>query len=408
MTSMERARLAAWVVAGDAPGVWWLLHREPPRFAARLLSAEEFAVAPQLAALVPHGINVPVPVHFHLGADVLVITDFIDPVRLAETDSPQQAILTGPMIEALHACQAAISQLAAVDPDFAPLAERAEQFLVDWRLVRPDGGALQLWQHGSGATVRVRRLDNGDVDATLLDLPPPALRYGWPTDLLRQRLERVAGERALHVDAGWTALRDETGEPLGIDAFRALAGLERRRLSWVTAERRREGGGPALGYAALRLADGHTRRFTTGVEIDSRSPLHLGARPLSEADVEAVLALLPGYGLAIALDLVAAFHFSWYEDAVEERVDPRRAPPLPRYPCEVEVVREGGVYPAIAFAPSDALGRYRLVIAPHGAPGSLRDSAALLPYDCLRLRRSQFHLPRHLESPSTSAEPSTA
>ena len=70
---------------------------------------------------------------------------------------------------------------------------------------------------------------------------------------------------------------------------------------------------------------------------------------------------------------------------------------------EVEVVREGGVYPAIAFAPPDALGRYRLVIAPHGTPGSLRDSASLLPYDCLRLRRSQFHLPRHLEATQADA-----
>jgi hypothetical protein len=239
------------------------------------------------------------------------------------------------------------------------------------------------------------RRSEGEVEATLLDLPPPALRHGWPAELLRQRLERVAGEHALRVDAGWCALHDDAG---GAPARPGRGSRRRRgcrRLSWVCVERPRKHGGPPLSYVALRLADAHPRCFPTAVEVDARSPLHLGARPLSEADVEAVFALVPGYGLAGALDLVAAFHFSWYEEAVEERADPRRAPPLPRYPCEVEVLREGGVYPAIAFAPPDALGRYRLVIAPHGLPGALRDSAALLPFDCLRLRRPQFHLPRY-------------
>lgn len=394
---MNRSERAAWVFAGDAPGVWWVVHAQSPRFAARLLSAEEFAGEPRYASLLPHGLNVPLPVHFNLGADVLVVTDFLDPVELDESDSPQQAILTGPMIEAMHACQQAIAEVAAGDPTFAPLADRAEQFLVGWRLQRQSDGSIDL-QHASGAWVRAEFDADGDCETTLRIGPRDDSVAGWEPEVLRERLERVAGERALGVDGGWARMDAEGAGSLAVDVFSVLARQDRRRLSWVVCSRGGDAEAPRLSYVALRISGPVPMVCPTAVEIDARSPLHLGARPLSEPDVDGILALLPGYGLSAAVSMCAAHHFAWFEEALEDAGDRRRAAPLPNYPCEVEVVHGGSLLAAAIFAPADARGLFRLVVAPH-APANAGDTAALLPFECLILRREQFHLPRYFLSP---------
>jgi len=392
---MKHAEQAAWVFAGDAPGVWWVIHARAPRFAARLLSAEEFAADPRLASRVPHGLNVPVPVHFNLGADVLVVTDFLDPVQLDESVSPQQAILTGAMIEALHACQAAISRVAAQDREFAPLAHHAEQFLVGWKVARTAAGGHDL-SHASGAWVHASVAASGECEATLRLPPREDRRFGWEPDLLRDRLERVAGERAQMIDAGWETLPAEGGSVLSADTFAVLARQDRRRLSWVKATRPVASRDEPLDYAALRISGPVALTCPTAIELDARCGLHLGARPFTAEDAESILALMPAYGLSIAVNLRAAFHFAWYDDSGDEGGDRHRAPPLPGYPCEVEVVTGGNLVPAVVFAPANPRGRFRLIVAPHapGVPGG--DTAAVMPYDCLSLRRQQFHLPRYL------------
>lgn len=391
---MSRSVRPAWVFAGDAPGQWWVVHSQAPRFAARLLSAEEFASEPRYAAWVPHGINLPLPVHFNLGADVLVITDFIDPVRIEGQTSPQSVILTDAMIEALHACQQAIDDIALAQPDFAPLAERSEQFLVGWQL-QAAGQRHWLAEHASGARVELRFDEHGDCEASLQQLPPPGRRGGWSEALLRERLERVAGERGLCIDAGWSRLQALDGSTLGDDVLAVLLRQDRRALSWVACEQV-DAGGQGIAYVGLRVSGPVARVFPTRVEIDARSPLHLGGRPLDEGDAEAILGLRAGYGLANALSLVAARHFGWFEEPIDDSGDRQRGAALPRLPCEVELVNGGELYAALVFDPANARGLYRLVIAPHApVPTATSDPATLMPFEGLVCRREQFHLPAY-------------
>jgi|GEM_PF-4600806 len=394
---MARSDQAAWVFAGDAPGVWWVVHAQPPRFAARLLSAEEFAAEPRFAAFVPHGINVPVPVHFSLGADVLVVTDFLDPVELDETASPQKAILTPLMIEALHACQEAIDHVAARDPAFAPLAERAEQFLVGWQVQKVDPLTFDL-QHASGAWVRARLDGDGGCETELRMMPREAARQGWSETLLRERLERVAGERALLIGDDWWKLDADAGSALAVDVFSVLARQDRRRLSWVAVSLETVPGEAPVRYAALHVGGPIPLTCRTEVEIDGKSPLMKGPVAFSADDAEAVLALLPAYGFTAAVNLLAAFHFAWFHEDIVDVPGKRREAPLPRVPCEVELVTGGELYAAVAFAAADARGMFRLVVAPHApsSPDLGIDPAALLPFECAQLRREQFHVPAYL------------
>lgn len=394
---MERSEPAAWVFAGDSPGQWWIVHARPPRFAARLLSAEEFSADSRLARWVPHGINVAVPVHFNLGADVLVVTEFLDPLVLDESDSPPSAILTDAMIEALHACQRAISEIAAGDPQFAPLADRAEQFLVGWSLSRSAEGWLAV--HRSGARVLARVDAAGDCEAVLQQMPDAALHAGWDAELLRQRLERVAGERVLLVDGGWDLLRAVDGAEIGADAFHVLAEQDRRRLSWSLCPVQLPGREGPINYVALRISGPSAVLVPTAVEVDARSPLHLGNRPLSEDDAAAIQRLRAGYGLSTALGLVAARHFGWFEEPAEDLGDRRRALAIAEFPCEVEAISGGELYAAVIFEPADARGLFRLVIVPHApVPSNGRDPAALLPFEGMVCRREQFHVPRYLRA----------
>ena len=388
---MNTTDQAAWVFAGDAPGSWWLVHTKTPRFAARLLSTEEFASQPRLAAWVPHGLSCPTPIHFTLGTDVLVITDFLDPVVLDEGVSPQKAILTDAMIEALDACQKAIARIA-VSAAFAPLAEHAEQFLVDWR--GEPGGDCWHWQHVSGARVETRIDASGDCEAELLQAPAEDMSAGWDPVLLGERLERVAGERAMCVDPGWEALLAQGGSQLHRDVFQVIAEQQRRQLYWV-AIRQPLDSGDEISRVALQIKGPLPLTCPTAVEIDAGSPLQLGDRPLSDDDVEAILKLQHGYGLSAAVSLVAGHHFGWIEHNGDDKVRRQRAAPLPHYPCEVEVINQGVLSAGVIIAPPDARGRFRVIIAPH-APSAHRpaDSGAMLPFEGLLLRREQFHLPR--------------
>ncbi|MBD8527849.1 hypothetical protein [Pseudomarimonas arenosa] len=386
---------AAWVFAGDSPGSWWLVHTRAPRFAARLLSTEEFAAHPRLSAWVPHGLSSPTPIHFTLGADVLVITDFLDPVVLEEGVSPQKAILTDAMIEALDACQKAIAQVA-VSAEFAPLAEHAEQFLVGWRRRAAANDAWE-WLHPSGARVETRIDADGDCEAELQHPPGEAQLAGWDPLLLRERLERVAGERAMCVNGGWEALHSLGGSELHHDVFQVIAEQQRRHLHWV-AIRQTLDDGNEIGCVALQVKGPLPLTCPTPVEIDATSPLLLGDRPLSDADVEAILELQHAYGLSSAVGLVASHHFGWLEENADSKVRRQRAAPLPRYPCEVEVVNQGVLSAAVILAPPDTRGRFRVVIAPHAQAASRPgDSGAVLPFEGMLLRREQFHLPAYLQ-----------
>lgn len=391
--AMNAIDQAAWVFAGDAPGSWWLVHTKTPRFAARLLSTEEFASQPRLAAWVPHGLSSPTPIHFTLGADVLVITDFLDPVVLEEGVSPQKAILTDAMIAALDACQKAIAQVA-VQAEFAPLAEHAEQFLVGWR-GRPVAGGWE-WRHTTGACVTTRIDADGDCEAELTQPPLHDMLAGWDPSLLRERLERVAGERAMCVNASWDSLAAQGGSELHRDVFHVIAEQQRRHMHWVAVRQPLQDGND-IGVVALQIKGPLPLVCPTAVEIDASSPLHLGDRPLSDTDIETILKLQDAYGLSAAVSLVASHHFGWLEENSDKKVRRQRAAALPHYPCEVEVVNQGVLSAGVIIAPPDARGQFRVLIAPH-APAAHRpgDSGALLPFEGLQLRREQFHLPAYL------------
>jgi len=391
---MTRSSGSALVFAGDVPGSWWVVHAAPPRFAGRLLSADEFDADPRHAALVAHGIDAPIPVHFNLGSDVLVITDFIDPVSIGEGDSPQQVILSQAMLDALHRCSRAIVRIARTDPSFAPLAERAEQFLVGWRVSGSDDGEIDLL-HAGGAQVRVRREADDLYNAELVQPPADDALYGWHPALLHDRLQRVAGERAMVLLAhGCEHLDGADGDRLDLDAFEAAARSVSGTLYW--AARRHDG----VCYVALQLRDGDAQRdFRLGVEIDATSPLVAQPQRVPDGDAEAILSLLPMYGLHGAVNLVAAHRHAWFENQVEPATgDVDGEPALPFFPCEVELLAEGGFYAAIAFGPPDRAGLYRLVIAPHapGTPVGNGDTSLLLPFECVQVDRQHFHLPAYL------------
>jgi hypothetical protein len=388
---MTRSSAAALVFAGDSPGSWWVVHAGRPRFAARLLSREDFNAEPRYAALLPHGLSEPLPVHFTLGADVLVVTDFIDPVTLAEGVSPQQAILSDEMLDALHACSRAIIRIARRDPEFARLAERAEQFLVGWQVNGRDDDQLDLL-HATGAQVQVTRDADGDCRIELLQAPGEDACHGWAPALLHDRLRRIGGERGCWLlEHGTERLPAADGGALSLDDFAEAARQTPPSLFWraVNAD--------GVCYAALECRHaGPTTLCRLAVEIDGGSALAGAPQLLAAGDGEAILELVPSYGLEGAVTLLAAWRHAWYENAIDAQPAADAATdPLPYYPCEVELLAEGECYPAIAFGPPAASGRHRLVIAPHGAaPGN--DSSLLLAYECVEADRRQFHLPRYL------------
>ena len=292
-------------------------------------------------------------------------------------------------------CQEAIAQVA-IQAEFAPLAEHAEQFLVGWR-GRLGGDGAWEWQHPTGARVETRIDASGDCDAELRHPPRADALAGWEPELLRDRLERVAGERAMCVSGQWEALPSVTGTELHHDVFQVIAEQQRRHLHWV-ATRQPLGDGNEISCVALQVNGPLPLTCPTAVEIDASSPLHLGDRPLSDGDVDAILELQHAYGLSAAVSLVAGHHFGWLEESTDHQVRRQRAAPLPHYPCEVEVVNQGTLSAAVIIAPPDARGLFRVVIAPH-APTASRpgDSGALLPFEGLHLRREQFHLPAYLQ-----------
>jgi hypothetical protein len=395
---MKRSEKAAIVFAGDQPGHWWVVHTSRPRFAALLLSAEEFSADARFAALVPHGITPDVPVHFAQGADVLVITDFIDRVDLTESDSPQKAILSEAMIEALHRCQEAVTRLSRRDSAFAPLRERAEQFLVGWTAQARAADTLEL-RHVTGARVRVLTTDDGECDAELEALPPVNARFGWAEELLRDRLERVAGERGLLLRMGEQWLVSDERSELTDAEFMRVRKREPGRLRWGVSERPTPNG-DRLAYAALLLANvegSHSEVFPTEVELNGNSSLLNAGEPFSEADGEAIAQLLPGYGLASAVNLLAAHRFACFVEELDGTPCAHELPELSTFPCEIELATGGELYAAVVFA-RDERGQHRAVIAPHAPTPPVVDTAALLPFECVLLRREQFHLPRYLQT----------
>lgn len=396
---MKRSDKAAIVFAGDRTGQWWVVHTAKPRFAARLLSAEEFSAAPEFASWVPHGISPDVPVHFAQGADVLVITDFIDRIDLNESDSPQKAILTEAMIEALHRCQEAVTHLSRRDTAFAPLRESAEQFLVGWTAQARGANTLEL-QHITGAKVRVQITDDGGCDAVLENLPPADARYGWAEELLQDRLERVAGERGLLMRMGEQWLVSDERTELTDGEFVRVMSRERGRLRWGVSER------PInhtdhVTYAALLLADSegsHCEVFPTLVELDDTSELLRESTEFTTEDAAAITQLLPAYGLASSVNLLASFRFACFVEDLDGTPRTHELPELDVFPCEIELATGGELYAAVAFSRA-ANGRHRAVIAPHAPASTVVDSAALLPFECVQLLREQFHLPRYFRAP---------
>jgi hypothetical protein len=388
---MARSSGPALVFAGDAPGSWWVVHCGRPRFAARVLGLDEFNADPRWAAILPHGLSAPIPVHFNLGSDVLVVTDFIDPVAVDEGESPQTAILSQPMLDALASCGRAIARIARRDPEFAALADRAEQFLVGWRLAVADGDALEL-AHACGARVRVEHDADGGFSAELAQAPDEQSRYGWAQEPLHERLQRVAGERALLLlTHGHDRLPAEDGSVLSLDAFKDSCHAQPPRLHWTCCE------AGEVCYVALQVDDGpHSRRCRLEVEIEPGSTLTTQRQPLAERDADAILALVPMYGLHGAVNLLAAHRYAWFEDSIDASLSDGDEADSPRcFPCEVELMIEGETHAAVAFAPADSSGRYRLVIAPppRAAEG---DSSVLLPFECVHVDRRHFHLPVYL------------
>jgi hypothetical protein len=391
---MARSGSATLVFAGDQPGSWWLVHGSRPRFAGRLLSIEAFNAEPRYAAILPHGLSAAIPVHFKLGSDVLVVTDFIDPVTVAEGDSPQKAILSQPMLDALHDCSQAIIRIAAGDPTFATLAERAEQFLVGWRLSGASDDALDLL-HASGAQVRVQHDADGGFSAALLQPPAEHAYYGWAPELLHDRLQRIAGERALLLLAnGCDRLPAEDGSVLDLDRFTAAGRAWPHALHWTHGET------DGVCYAVLQCDDPRAAlRCRLEVEIEPGSALTTAAQPLTPRDVEAILSLVPMYGLHGAVNLLAAHRFAWFEDSIDAALAADDETESPAgFPCEVELLIEGESHAAVTFAPADSQGRYRLVIAPQGPPhpAAEPDSSVLLPFECVNVDRRRFHLPAYL------------
>ncbi len=384
---MTHSSGSALVFAGDEPGSWWVVHCRHPRFAGRLLQADQFNAEPRYAAVLPHGMDVAVPVHFNLGSDVLVITDFIDPVTLGAGESPPQVVLSQPMLEALDACSAAIARIARCDSRFAPLSAQAEQFLVGWRIAGSGDDELDLL-HAGGAQVRIRR-EGGGCSAELIQPPAADALFGWAPTLLHERLQRVAGERAMRLFAsGWDRLADDNGATITLDA---VARADRGELRW---SHDRSDGVP---YVAFELASetGRQRR-RLAVELEQDVPLTHADRPLDRSDVEVILSLVPSYGLHDAIALVAAQRFGWVENFVERGADADDQPALPYFPCEVELRVDGECLPAVVFEPPGRDGLYRLIVAPHAAPATGPDAAALLPFECVQLERRHFHLPAYL------------
>lgn len=399
---MDRPHQAVIVFAGDEPGSWWLVHTTAPRFAGRVLTSEEFESEPGYGAVRPHGIDVDMPIHFTLGADVLVVTDFIDPIQVSETASPQTAILTPALIDALHACRRAIERLARRDPAFAPLAAQAEQFLVGWRVV--DGADAFELRHASGARVKVTGADGTDPQAEILELPTRADGYGWAPELLHERLGRVARQRArLRTADGWETMRNDHGHTLTLTQLYRLLREKPDSLHWIGEADASVASTEPGRYVALQVgADGSQppQLFRCEVEIDAASPLLRAPQSLTVPDIEALRALLPAWGLEGAVSLVAAHRFGWFEDdapAAAAMLPAATHAPLPHYPCEVELRIDGQLLAAVAFAPADAQGRHRLAIAPHApAAGEHVDPSIPLPFECVHVDRRHFHLPAYL------------
>src|SRR5690606_22273683 len=108
-----------------------------------------------------------------------------------------------------------------------------EQFLVGWRLSGSGDDEVDLL-HASGAQVRVRREADDLYNAELVQPPADDALYGWNPALLHDRLQRIAGERAMVLLAhGFDRLDGADGDMLDLDTFEAAARGGTDALYWT-------------------------------------------------------------------------------------------------------------------------------------------------------------------------------